>query len=263
MSMQVGRTMQTFSRTVGEVLRSWKLEVGCDVGWPMAFTQMIRVFIGYDPRETVAYSVLSHSIHRHASVPVSITPLMLSQLHGVYCRARDPLQSTDFSFSRFLVPHLCGFEGWAIFMDCDMLMRDDIAKLWALRDDRFAVQVVQHDHIPRETVKFLAQPQTAYPKKNWSSVMLLNNRKCTALTPGHVNRESGLHLHRFEWLQEESTVGALPKRWNHLVGYEPPNPEAAVAHFTLGGPYFDDYADCEFASEWRAIRDEMLMPERR
>src|SRR6188474_2846291 len=97
---------------------------------------MIRVFIGYDPREAVAFNVLSYSIQRHASAPVAITPLMLKQLAGVLTRERHPLQSTDFSFSRFLTPHLSGYSGWSIFMDCDMLMLDDVAKLWSLRDER-------------------------------------------------------------------------------------------------------------------------------
>ena len=116
---------------------------------------MIPVFIGYDGRETVAYNVLTHSIHARASHPVAIAPLMLSQLKGVFQRERHPLQSTDFSFSRFLTPWLSGFTGWSVFMDCDMLMRDDIAKLWALRDDRYAVMVVKHHHVPKEERKFL------------------------------------------------------------------------------------------------------------
>jgi hypothetical protein len=219
---------------------------------------MIRVFIGYDPREAVAFSVLAHSIQSRASVPVSIAPLMLSQLTEVYRRPRDPLQSTDFAFSRFLVPYLCDFQGWAVFMDCDMLMRGDIAQLWALCDRRFAVQVVKHDHVPREKTKFLGQLQTAYPKKNWSSVMLYNNAMCRALTPELVNQASGLHLHRFEWLGDESLIGALPPRWNHLVGYDAPDSGAALAHFTLGGPYFPEYAGCEFADEWAAMRDRLL-----
>ena len=109
---------------------------------------MIRVFIGYDPVEAVASSVLAHSIHVRASRPVQVAPVMLSQLGSVYTRERNPLQSTEFSFSRFLVPWLCGFEGWAVFMDCDMLVRDDIARLWDLRDERYAVQVVKHVHVP-------------------------------------------------------------------------------------------------------------------
>src|ERR1700712_2609774 len=111
---------------------------------------MIRVFIGYDPREAVAYSVLAHSIHRRASVPVAITPLMLSELTGVLTRERHPLQSTDFSFSRVLTPLLSGYAGWSIFMDCDMLVLDDIARLYSLRDERYAVMVVKHDHVPKE-----------------------------------------------------------------------------------------------------------------
>ena len=224
---------------------------------------MIRVFIGYDPREAVAYSVLSHSILARASEPVSIAPLKLTQLRGMFHRERDSLQSTDFAFSRFLVPYLCGYQGWAIFMDCDMLMRDDIAALWACRDERYAVQVVKHQHVPQETTKFLGQVQTAYPKKNWSSVMLMNTAKCRSLSPDCVNHSTGLFLHRFEWLAPESSIGELPRRWNHLVGYDPPDADAALAHFTLGGPYFDGYADCEFAGEWRAALKEMLRVEQR
>jgi hypothetical protein len=108
----------------------------------------VRIFVGFDPREAVAFNVLSHSIQSRTVKPVSITPLELSQLDSLMWRERDDLQSTDFSFSRFLVPCLCGFEGWAVFMDCDMLVLDDIANLWALRDERHAVQVVKHDHRP-------------------------------------------------------------------------------------------------------------------
>lgn len=219
---------------------------------------MIRVFIGFDAREVVAYSVLSHSILTRASMPVAIAPLMLSQLGAAFKRERNPLQSTDFAFSRFLVPYLSGYEGWSLFMDCDMLMRRDVAQLWALRDDQYAVQVVKHDHVPRETTKFLGQPQTAYPKKNWSSVMLFNNAKCRALTPELVSTATGLHLHRFEWLGSEALIGALPPQWNHLVGYDPSDPQAALAHFTLGGPYFSAFEQCEFADEWRAERLAML-----
>ena len=213
---------------------------------------MIRVFIGYDPREAVAFSVLAHSIHARATVPVSATPLRLSQLGGLFTRPRDPLQSTDFAFSRFLTPYLSGYEGWSLFMDCDMLVRDDIAKLWTLRDDAFAVMVVKHDHRPRENVKFLGHAQTAYAKKNWSSVMLFNNARCRHLTPEWVSTASGLELHQFKWLDSDSLIGELPRRWNHLVGYDEVDSHAAIVHYTLGGPYFADYAQCEYADEWRA-----------
>jgi len=219
---------------------------------------MIRVFIGYDPREAVAFSVLSCSIQARASEPISVSPLMLSQLKGILTRERHPLQSTDFSFSRFLTPYLSGYAGWSVFMDCDMLVLDDIASLHALRDDRYAVMVVKHDHVPKETKKFLGEPQSKYEKKNWSSVMLFNNAKCRALTPEYVNKASGLELHQFKWLAGDEVIGALPDRWNHLVGYNPPRKDAALVHFTLGGPYFDDCRNCEYSKEWFAERDAML-----
>ena len=219
---------------------------------------MIRVFIGFDPREAVAYSVLAHSIQVRASDPVAIASLALSQLGCVYTRARHPLQSTDFSFTRFLVPHLSDYAGWSVFMDCDMLMRDDIAKLWSLRDERYAVQVVKHDHKPVEHVKFLGATQSAYAMKNWSSVMLFNNAKCRALTPDYVNTAGGLELHQFKWLGSEGMIGALPPCWNHLVGYDPPTADVSLAHYTSGGPYFAQWANCPLAEEWRAEREAML-----
>ncbi|MGE5616920.1 MAG: glycosyltransferase [Bacillota bacterium] len=224
---------------------------------------MIRVFVGYDEREAVAFSVLSHSIHARSSEPVAIAPVRLSELQGVYRRERNPLQSTDFSFSRFLTPWLCDYRGWAIFMDCDMLALDDFAKLWALRDDRYAVQVVQHVHVPKEETKFLGAVQTKYQKKNWSSVMLMNCAKCAALTPEYVNTATGLELHQFKWLENDALIGALPRQWNHLVGYDAPRPDASIVHYTIGGPYFDEYRDCEYAEAWRDELRQMLKAEQR
>ena len=224
----------------------------------LRMSRVIPIFIGYDAREAIAFSVLTHSIHARASQPVSITPLILSELRATFTRERHALQSTDFSFTRFLVPYLSGYTGWSLFMDCDMLMLADIGELWALRDDRFAVMVVKHDHRPRETHKFLGEPQTAYEKKNWSSVMLFNNARCAALTPEHVNHASGLNLHQFKWLDDDGLIGELPARWNHLVGYSAPRADAALVHYTLGGPYFEQYRDCEHAEAWRDARAAML-----
>ena len=224
---------------------------------------MIRVFIGYDDREAIAYNVLSHSIQRLASEPVTIAPLRLSQLKGLLTRERHPLQSTDFSFSRFLTPFLSGYQGWSVFMDCDMVMLDDIAGLYGLKDERYAVMVVKHVHVPKQTVKFLGEPQSKYEKKNWSSVMLFNNAKCRALTPGYVNSASGLELHQFRWLESEELIGALPSRWNHLVGYDPPRTDVALLHYTQGGPYFSEYRNCEYAGEWHSELQRMEHVERR
>ncbi len=213
---------------------------------------MIQVFIGYDPRETLAYNVLCHSIQVRASQPVSITPVMLSQLGGIMTRERHPLQSTEFAFSRFLTPYLSDYSGWSIFTDNDMLMLDDVVKLYALRDERYAAMVVKHDHVPTEERKFLDQPQTAYQKKNWSSVILFNNAKCRALTPDYVNHASGLELHQFKWLGNDDLIGELPSCWNHLVGYSKQRSDAALVHYTLGGPYFEETRNCEYGDEWRA-----------
>lgn len=224
---------------------------------------MIRVFIGFDPRETVAYNVLAHSIQARASRPVAIAPVMLSQLRGILNRERHPLQSTEFSFSRFLTPYLSDYSGWSVFMDCDMLMLDDIARLYALRDDRYAVMVVKHEHTPRESVKFLDQPQSRYEKKNWSSVMLFNNARCRMLGPDYVNAASGLELHQFKWLESADLIGPLPHCWNHLVGYDAPQAGMSLVHYTLGGPYFHEYRECEYAGEWFAERERMLFVEQR
>lgn len=211
----------------------------------------VQVFIGYDEREEVAFHALSRSIQERSSLPVSITPVRLSHLKAVFNREKNSLQSTDFSFSRFLTPWLCNYEGWSIFMDCDMLVLDDIANLWNLRDEKYSVMCVKHDHTPEEDTKFLGAVQTKYEKKNWSSVMLFNNSKCTALTTDYVNTATGLELHQFKWLGNDDLIGEIPSKWNHLVGYDQPRDDASLVHFTIGGPYFNEYKDCEYSEEWR------------
>lgn len=224
---------------------------------------MIRLFIGFDPRETAAWHVLTQSILSRATQPLSITPLSLKNLGPLMWREKHSLQSTEFSFSRFLTPYLSGYEGWSIFMDNDMMFRDDVAKLWNLRDDRYAVMCVKHNHVPTETTKFLDKPQTVYGKKNWSSVVLFNNSRCRALSPEYVNTATGLELHQFKWLGNDDLIGELPHEWNHLVGYDAFDPQARNVHFTSGGPYFTETADCEYADEWRRERDAVLFTQQR
>ena len=148
---------------------------------------MINVFIGYDSKEKVAFSVLAYSILRNSTKPVTITPVYLPNIKDDFVRERNNLSSTEFSFSRFMVPHLMNYKGWAVFMDCDQLMLGDIADLWRMRDDKYAVQLCKHDYEPEEDKKFLGQVQTKYEKKNWSSFMLMNCKKCNELTPDYVN----------------------------------------------------------------------------
>jgi hypothetical protein len=219
---------------------------------------MLSIYIGYDPRESVAFHTLSHSLLRRSSVPISIAPLAQSQLKGIYRRPRGPTESTEFSMTRFLVPALSGYRGWSLFMDCDMLCRADIAGLAAEieRQPDKAVLVCKHDYVPRTERKFLGQVQTRYTRKNWSSLMLFNNERCRSLTADYVNSAAGLELHRFAWVDERS-IGELALEWNWLVGEYAYNAAARIVHFTIGGPYFPAYRDCDYAAEWFAERDSM------
>ncbi len=219
---------------------------------------MLRIFIGYDPRESVAFHVLSHSLLRRSSVPLSVAPLVRSQLASVYTRPRGPTESTEFSMTRFLVPYLSDYTGWSLYMDCDMLCRTDIATLAAEVEGQQdnAVVVCKHDYVPKSERKFFDQVQTKYARKNWSSLMLFNNERCKALSPDFVNSASGLELHRFAWI-DDRLIGELAREWNWLVGEYPQNPAARIVHFTRGGPYFNAYRECDYAAEWFAEFESM------
>lgn len=214
---------------------------------------MIRLFIGYDPRETVAFHVAAFSAIRRCSEPVSVTGLILRQLPMT--RVQDG--STEFTYSRFLVPHMCGFRGRAVFMDCDVLVRADLAELVALVQEHVAVAVVKHEYVPSSQMKFLGNRQVPYARKNWSSVMVFNCERCHVLSPAYVDQARGMHLHQFHWIND-GLIQSLPRAWNHLVGEYPRDPDAKIAHFTLGTPCFPGYEDQEHADEWRAERDLML-----
>ena len=210
---------------------------------------MIPIFIGYDSKVKIAYHVLAESILRNSSTPVTISPINLSNLKNIYTRKQDPLASTEFSFSRFLVPHLMNYNGWAIFMDSDMVMLSDITELWNLKNEDYAIQVCKHDYTPKSKHKFLGNNQTIFAKKNWSSLMLMNCSKCKTLTTEYVNTKSGLELHQFKWL-DENLIGSIPLEWNWLVGEYPYKKDVYNVHFTEGGPYFKDYKNTEYANEW-------------
>lgn len=215
----------------------------------------LRVYVGWDSREDIAWQVCRQSLLRNVSHPVQIRPLRQNALRaaGLYSRLNDPLSATEFTFTRFLVPYLAGYQGWALFCDCDFLWFGDVTDLFGLADDRFAVMCVHHDHRPLETVKMDGAKQVHYPRKNWSSMVLYNcghpaNR---VLTPYVVNRESGAFLHRFQWL-EEKLIGALPETWNWLEGWnkKPVNGRPEVVHYTRGGPWFPNWQNVDYAAEW-------------
>ena len=213
---------------------------------------MIDVFIGYDEGEKIAYHVLSESIRRNSSQPVSITPLCLSNIPD-FTRTKQDNQSTDFAFSRFMVPYLRKYQGYSIFMDCDMMFRGDIAELWGMRNYIYSVMCCKHDYEPKQGVKFRGAKNEKFPKKNWSSMMIMNNSLCHNLTLDYVNNASGLELHQFKWLPNEEAIGKIPLEWNWLVGEYDYNPNAKNVHWTLGGPYFEEYARSDYADEWFEI----------
>jgi len=221
----------------------------------------LKLFIGYDSKEAVAYHVLASSILRRASIPVSLIPLTRQSLTRVYTRERGPTEATEFSLTRFLVPYLSDYEGVSVFMDCDMVMRVDVIELWLelLAQPWKVVWCCQHDYVPKSLVKFEGHEQTKYPRKNWSSFMVFDNAKCEALTPAYVNAASGLQLHRFQWVTRDDQIGALPLSWNWLVGEYDVNTDAKVWHYTNGGPWHgESYAVGPEADGWIAERDAML-----
>lgn len=223
----------------------------------------MKVYIGYDQREQLAYDVAVHSLHAHRW-DCEVIPLKAERLYD-YGLLRRPTDrrgqlydipsganaSTDFAISRFLVPHLCQ-EGWALFVDCDVVFMDDVAKLFDLADPSKAVQVVQHAPLQGTGVKMDGQSQSVYGRKNWSSVMLFNcdhpaNRR---LSLQDVNERPGRDLHRFYWLADHE-IGELPASWNWLVNVQDKPESPAIAHFTLGTPNLTDaLRDTEHSDIW-------------
>ena len=213
---------------------------------------ILNIYIGYDEIEIVAYHTLSQSIIKHASGPVRISPICSKHFRKFFKRARDDKQSNDFSFTRFLVPYLNNYDGYAIFMDCDMMLKTDIYEVLSEIDLNSAISVVQHDYTPSNTVKYLNKVQYAYPRKNWSSFVVWNcsHEKNRKLTPTFVESASGLELHRFTWLLD-SEIGNLDVNWNWLVGdYINPPEDVKNVHWTIGGPYFQEYSDVDYSREW-------------
>jgi hypothetical protein len=225
-------------------------------------TDPLRLYVGYDPREDIAYEVCRETAIAHASRPLEVTALKQSELRarGLYTRPVDPLSTTEFTFTRFLVPALQGFSGWAVFCDCDFLWMGDIAELFAKADPAFAVLCVQHDYRPTETTKMDGQVQTLYPRKNWSSMMLWNcaHPSNRVLTPDLVSRETGAFLHRFQWL-DDAEIGAVGEEWNWLEGWYPKQPDSRpkAVHFTRGGPWFENWRDVDYGPEWLEARDRL------
>ena len=223
-----------------------------------------NIYIGYDTREDIAYQVSKYSALKE-SKNIKVSPLKLESLkeQGLYWRDEDKLGSTEFTFSRFLVPELNEFRGWALFCDCDIIFLEDINNLFDLRDDKYAIMCVHHDYTPKEGTKMDGKQQTLYPRKNWSSLVLWNcghpsNRKVTKDLINHPDT-TGKYLHRFSWLNDDE-IGIIPHEWNWLVGWykEPSDGTPKAIHYTEGGPWFESYRNCEYHQLWKDLLTEML-----
>ena len=223
----------------------------------------LNIYIGYDSKEDIAYRVCKHSILKRSNSNLKVMSLKLYELvaNNMYSRDIDPLASTEFTYSRFLVPSLNKYNGWAIFCDCDFIFFEDVSKILENLDDSKAVYCVKHDYTPKEKHKMDGQKQTIYPRKNWSSFILFNcsHPSNKQLTVNLVNSETGSFLHQFKWLKD-SEIGSLDERWNWLEGWTSNhnNNKPFAVHYTRGGPWFDEWQDVEFANEWISERDEYL-----
>ena len=211
--------------------------------------ETIKIVIGFDQRESIAFHTFTQSIIEKSSFPVYFIPLAINALKGYKETHTD--KSNDFIYSRFLSPHLNSFEGWAIFADGDMICQADIKELWDLRDESKALLVVKHDYQTKTHKKYLGNINENYPRKNWSSVILWNcaHPKHKILTPEFIASQTGKYLHRFSWL-DDTDIGELPREWNWLAIEYPENKNAKLIHYTLGTPCFKEYKNTEMADIW-------------
>lgn len=214
------------------------------------------VWVGYDPLEDAAAKMLAHSVRSRTEMDIKIIPIVRDQLlaHDLCTRPIDPKGSTQFSITRFMVPALMRNNGVGIFFDCDMLVTRDIRELFDLFDPEHAVQVCKHDYVPKSATKMGGLPQTAYPRKNWSAMVIYNcNHPSTQrLTQEIVETETPQFLHRFAWLKD-AEIGGLPLEYNFLVEEMEP-PEKGLPfniHHTLGAPIFRERQNVPFADYWR------------
>jgi hypothetical protein len=219
----------------------------------------LKIFIGWDSREVIAYDVCKYSILKY-SPNIEIIPLKQYELRerGIYWREEDKKASTEFTLTRFLVPYLCNYTGYAIFIDCDTVLQDDIGKIMLEINIDNAITCVPHVYTPKTTMKMDKKNQYSYPRKNWSSVMVFNckHKNTKQLTLATVNNESPMYLHRMYWAKEN--IGVLNHTWNYLVGYYSDLENPKLIHYTDGGPWFPAYRNCEFNDIWINTLKEML-----
>ena len=213
-------------------------------------SEIADIFVGFDQREAVAYHTFVQSIIDNSSIPVRFLPLNTKSLSDYKEVHNDG--SNDFIYSRFLVPYMMNFKGWAIYADGDMVCLEDIKKLWDQRDNKFAVQVVKHNYKTKIKNKYFGNKNEDYPRKNWSSVIVWNcqHPKNKILTPDFISQKEGSFLHRFSWL-EDIEIGELPKTWNWLALEYEEKKDINLIHYTIGTPCFEEYENSSLSSYWK------------
>jgi hypothetical protein len=226
----------------------------------MVYESPLKIFVGYDRREDIAWQVCRFSLHRHGGEALRVIPIRQAEVRelGLYTRPADPTAATEFSLTRFLTPYLAAQRGWVIFCDCDFLFTVDVRRVLEGLDPAKAIYVVKHDYTPVYGTKMDGKKQTTYPRKNWSSFMVFNccHPDVQALRPEVVNTAAPAYLHRFEWISDDDAIGGLELDWNFLEGeYSRPVTTPRVIHYTNGGPWFDQWHNVDYADLWRAERD--------
>ena len=219
--------------------------------------EIVDIVVGFDQRESVAYHTFTQSVIENSTIPVRFLPLSMSSLSNYKEVHKDG--SNDFIYSRFLVPYMMNFKGWAIYADGDMVCLEDIKKLWNLRDDKYAVQVVKHDYKTKITEKYWGNKNEDYPRKNWSSLILWNceHKSHKVLTPDFIENQSGAFLHRFSWIKDEE-IGSLDKEWNWLAMEYEEKESIKLIHYTIGTPCFKEYEKTSLSSYWKKSFSNML-----
>ena len=212
----------------------------------------LNFFIGYDSKEDIAYRVCKYSLLKRTNADVNVMSLKLDELiaQNLYTRSIDPLASTQFTYSRFLVPKLTNYEGWAVFCDCDFIFLGDVSNLFKNLDENKAVYCVKHDYTPKEKHKMDGQKQTIYPRKNWSSLMMFNcsHIDCQNLSIKNVNTKSAKYLHRMNWTSDKN-IGEIPPTYNWLEGWYEDSINPKVIHYTRGAPIHDSW-NGSYSNNW-------------
>ena len=215
---------------------------------------MIRIFAGFDRREEIGFHAFMSSVMAATTVPVSVTPLVKETLEKDGVTIADG--SNAFTYSRFLVAWLCGFQGWALFVDgVNMIARADLAELWAMRDRSKAVQVVKHDYKTKHPRKYVGTSMECanldYHRKQWAAVMLINcqHDAWLGLTPTELNHLDPLTLLQLKFLDDED-IGSLPPEWNWLCDEHGEWDGAKLLHFTAGIPSMPAYENSAHSAEW-------------